>query len=247
MNKKANLKSILLFQQDEVSIYWREPLFSKYKFLDKEQGLNSDWKSRKQYITEELSQYYIKTKSELLEKSKIFQNFWNDNEANINKIFTHTFQIDCYNLLNDLKADVSLNPICPRWLAQKYFTIFYQSDNTKFLETSIHEIIHFIWFHIWHQTFKDNYKEYENPHLKWVLSEMVVDTFAKNTDIGSLFSKKSCNDTVYDYFYSMIIKDIPILETLSHIYQNSKDIPQFMQRAYAYCQDNETAIRKQIL
>ncbi len=247
MNKKANLKSCLLFQQDAVSAYWREPLFSTYTFLDKEKGLNSDWKSRKKYITEELSRLYTNTKSELLDKSKFFQTIWNNHEVKVNEIFSQTFKIDCHNLFNDLKADISLNPICPRWLKLKYFTVFYQSNETKFMETSIHEIIHFVWFYIWNQTFKDDYKDYENPNLKWVLSEMVVDTFVKNTDIGHLFLKKNHNNTVYSYFYRMIINEVPILETLSQIYKNSTDIPQFMQKAYEYCLDNETAIRKQML
>ncbi len=45
-----------------------------------------------------------------------------------------------------------------------------------FLGVTLHEIIHFVWFHVWNQEFRDSYEEYERPSLKWILSEMVVES-----------------------------------------------------------------------
>lgn len=42
--------------------------------------------------------------------------------------------------------------------------------------SAIHEIIHFVWFYVWNQTFADSYEEYETPSLKWILSEMIVES-----------------------------------------------------------------------
>lgn len=247
MSKKATISSILMFQTNDTSLYWREPLFRVYPFLDKDKGLNASWRDRKKYLAAELSQYYIQIKDELQKKVDTFNAHWLNNQENIIKIFTDVFNINCYNLFNDMLAEVSLNPICPRDINKNSFTVFYKSDETRFLETALHEIVHFVWFYIWQQHFKDDSKEYESPHLKWVLSEMVVDTFVNNTDIGEFFSPQRRNSCVYRYFYTMQINNVPILQMLSNIYQNLLTLTHFMETAYKYCQDNESEIRKQML
>ena len=76
---------------------------------------------------------------------------------------------------------------------------------------------------------------------------MVVDTFVNNTGIGEFFSPQRRNSCVYRYFYTMQINNVPILQMLSNIYQNSLTLTHFMETAYKYCQDNESEIRKQML
>lgn len=247
MSEKATINSILMFQTDKESMYWRKPLFKMYPFLDKKRGLQASWKNRKKYLTLQFNDFYRKNETELHAKVKLFDNYWQINKGNVTKIFTDAFGIDCNSLFNDITAEVSLNPICPRNISNHSFTVFYQSDENRFLETAIHEIIHFVWFYIWHKHFNDSRKNYEGPHLKWVLSEMVVDTFVNNTGIGNLFSQESRGNVAYRYFYTMKIHNTLILETLSQIYQESQNVMQFMEQAYKYCQDNEQAIREQML
>ena len=64
-------------------------------------------------------------------------------------------------------------------------------------------MIHFIWFYIWQQHFTDNTEEYENPHIKWILSEMVIDTIIKYTEIGNLYPEPYKHHLAYEYFYDM--------------------------------------------
>lgn len=247
MEKSAAIDSILMFQTDKDSDYWRQPLFSIYPFLDERKGLKASWKNRKKYLTAQFSGYYGKIEPELHAKAEIFNHVWSEKQETVAKVFTDTFKIDCYSLLNDITVEVSLNPICPRDIGSHSFTVFYQSDETRFLETALHEIIHFAWFHLWQNHFKDDSREYDSPHLKWILSEMVVDTFVCNTQIGSLFSPTGRENAAYQCFYTMKIDDAPILETLSQIYQKSSDITQFMEQACNYCQKHEPAIRRQML
>ncbi len=247
MNETETINSILMFQTDRVSMFWRKPLFKTYTFLDEKLGLYANWKDRKKYLISVFSDYYKKIEPELYAKAESFNICWLAHKANIIKIFTETFNVDCGALFNDMSAEVSLNPICPRDLSQNSFTVFYKTDENRFLETMLHEVIHFIWFDIWQNHFKDNCKEYESPHMKWILSEMVVDTLVKNTAIGHLFSSTGLKNAVYKYFYTMKINNTFVLEALSQLYKNSTDIIQFMEQAYTYCQTNETVIRKQFL
>ncbi len=247
MSKSDTLSSVLQFQTDDVSSYWREALFNAYPFLDKEKCSLLAWKDRKQYLTSELSKFYDKIKMNLQKKCILSQQTWNEKKENINHIYTKVFDINCYNLFNNMVAEISLNPICPRNIKQHSYSVFWAGDELNFLKTSLHEMIHFVWFYIWKQHFNDCWEEYEAPNLKWILSEMVIDTLIKNTDIGNIYPENPKKKNAYSYFYNMKINNQFILHELSSMYRNSPNIINFMDQAYLYCKENEKDIRKQIL
>ena len=130
MNKKNTVANILKFQTDETSDYWRDKLFDMYTFLDKEKSAKMPWKKRKQYLSSELSLYYDKVKSVLQNKRIESQKIWSENKNAINIIYSKVFGIDCYHILNNMVAEISLNPICPRNLKHNNFhkniSIFHQ-------------------------------------------------------------------------------------------------------------------------
>lgn len=247
MSLADNMASILNFQTDDTSIYWREPLFNAYPFLDKEKCFNLCWKERQKYLTTEFTKFYNKIKLNLQNKCTTSQKIWNENKKNINNIYSKVFEIDCQQILNDMVAEIALNPICPRDIQNKRFLVFWNGDELNFIKTSLHEIIHFVWFYIWQNHFKDNIKEYEAPDLKWILSEMVIDTLVKKSDIGKLYPESYQAKPAYSYFYDMQINNKLVLDELSSIYINAQNIIQFMEQAYLYCQINEKEIRRQIL
>lgn len=245
MNKKDTITSILYFQTDDTSVYWREPLFKTYPFLEKKY-LHASWEDRKQYLTTELSKFYDKINKNLQSKKVVFQKIWNYKKENINNIYSKVFYIDCHNLFNNMIAEISLNPICPRDIRHQSYSVVWSGNGSDFLKTSLHEMIHFVWFYLWQHHFNDSWDEYEAPDLKWILSEMVVDTLVKNTDIGKLYHRTD-EYPAYEYFYEMKIGHRFLLDELSSLYKNARNIIQFMEQAYQYCRDNEQAIRAQML
>jgi hypothetical protein len=98
---------------------------------------------------------------------------------------TDAFNIDCTNLFNDLRCNVSIK-ICPRFLKEQYFDVFYLNSERGAIGASIHELVHFVWFYVWNQLFRDNYDEYERPSLKWILSEMVVESVMKDSRLSTI-------------------------------------------------------------
>ena len=131
-------------------------------------------------------------------------------------------------------------------------TLMFQTDDQslfgskQFLNIVIHKVTHFIWVYICQKSFHDDKKKYDQPHLKWLLSEMLIDTLIKNTKLNSLYAQKDLDKPAYNYFYDIQIQNTPLLETLKEIYLNSPNIQLFMMHAYQYLQINETNIRKQI-
>ena len=112
---------------------------------------------------------------------------------------------------------------------------------------SLHEMIHFVWFHVWNKTFHDSYDEYETPHLKWILSEMVVESIMRDERLSSInpYFPRENGGCVYPYFQDMVVKDKYILDTLEEIYQKNS-MTDFMKNSYEYCLENEDAIRRHI-
>lgn len=95
--------------------------------------------------------------------------------------------------------------------------------------------------------FGDSYDEYERPSLKWILSEMVVESVMKDERLGSInpYFPRENGGCIYPYFFDMVVDGKPILDTLDTMYQ-SQSIEDFMRNSYAYCKEHEAAIRAHI-
>ncbi|MCB2286611.1 hypothetical protein LGK99_05770 [Clostridium algidicarnis] len=111
-------------------------------------------------------------------------------------------------------AYILLNPISPRYLDNDSFDIFYLNSEKGALGLSLHEIIHFVWFYVWNNHFNDNYKEYETPNLKWILSEMVVEPIMRDERVKSINPYFEGGGCMYPYFNILKIEDKPILDIL---------------------------------
>ena len=108
----------------------------------------------------------------------------------------------------------------------------------------MHEITHFAWFYFWNKHFQDNPAEYDFPNIKWLLSEIVVETLIHNSAINDLIEQPKY--IAYSYFYDMTIKDELIFDTMKKFYLNRKDIYDFMDKAFEWIKTNETELRDKI-
>lgn len=237
--------SILEFTKDELTDFWREPFFHFYPDVNKEHynGLSSD--ERLPFLLEYFTAYYEKKQSIIQEKITSYNSYWKCFESQMIAALQDAFQIDLADKFNDLVCHTTFNPVNPRYLDKNTFDNFYLESEKGALGTAMHEIIHFIWFYVWKNHFQDHSEEYETPHLKWVLSEMVVETIMRDERLGAInpyFVHKSC---VYPYFYTMNINGKPILDVLYEMFSNNP-IQKFMEKSYQYCIEHEHEIRKHI-
>ncbi|MDF2872237.1 MAG: hypothetical protein K0R05_3812 [Anaerocolumna sp.] len=206
-----SIDSILLFHEGGLSDFWTETLFEEYPKLDKNKFNTLTSLNRREYLREMLSG--ILETNEMNEKIIRYQNYWDANVINIQKALEDAFGIQLSNKFNNMVGNITLNPICPRFLESNTFDIYYLNSERGALGIALHEIIHFVWFHVWNSHFQDSKSEYEMPHLTWILSEMVVDTIMRHDK--KLYSINPYFDEgcAYDYFYTMKIEKKPILET----------------------------------
>ena len=73
-----------------------------------------------------------------------------------------------------IRGYVSINPVAPRFLRTYSFMLSYRKTPDQALETTAHEIVHFLWFKKWKEIFPEiDSREFESPHLVWRLSEII--------------------------------------------------------------------------
>ena len=240
-----SVNTIMKFIKDGNTNFWSEPFFHFSPDIEKDRFYSMSDDEKHQFLTGYFSALYEKNKSLLREKLLKYNSYWLKYEAQIVTALQEAFGINLDNVFNDLVCYTSFCPICPRYLDRNCFNNFYLESERGALGTALHEIIHFVWFYVWHENFRDDYIEYETPHLKWILSEMVVEPIMRDDRLGRInpyYADKSC---VYFYFYTMKIDGKSILDTL---YKMLKSMPMcdFMKAGYKYCVEHEAEIRKHI-
>ncbi len=241
------LEPILEFQREGVPEFWSAPLFSFYPQLDRARADALPAARRRAYLEKELRQLYTDQLPALKNQASLYAARWENSKGQITAALSDAFGVDCAGLFNDLVCRVSLNPIEPRFLQQHTFDLFYRRSEQDALGAAIHELIHFVWFYVWHREFGDSWEEYESPSLKWVLSEMAVEPIMRDERLCSLnprFSREK-GGCVYSYFYTMVIEGRCILDTLAAMYR-AMPMAAFMRESYAYCLAHEQEIRRHI-
>lgn len=239
-----SLDIIMEFQQSDLSGWWKQPLFHFYPQIDRTKFDRLDASSQRLYLRQELQHIYEAAKPEICCKLGLYAAHWQKYKPQIEDAFSEAFQVDSRGLFSDMTANITLNPTCPRYLDTHSFDLFYLNSERGALGLSLHEMIHFFWFHTWHQLFQDDFSEYETPSLKWIFSEMAVEPIMRDkrlSDINPYFE----DGCVYEYFYHMKIDGTPILEMLYEMYRQN-DMQTFMQKGFLFCQEHESEIRLQM-
>ena len=242
-----SIDSIMLFQQSDSTPCRSDALSYFYPQIDTKKLRGLAPEQRKAYLEAALESVWNELADELDSKTEAYNARFVIYHEQIEDALSEAFETDTRAICNDLTGNITLNPVCPRFLKARYFDVFYKSSAQGALGLSIHEIIHYIWFHVWNRHFGDDYSEYETPSLKWVLSEMVVESIMDDPRLASInpYYPRENGGCVYGYFQDMVIQGKPILDTLRELY-GSLSITDYMETSYRYCQKNETAIRQHI-
>ncbi len=242
-----SIESILLFLSGDETPFWSEPLFHFYPQIDKPELTKRTLPDKKNYLMDVFSDIYESTKEELNSKVIRYNSHFQKHKGQIEAALSDAFDLDAHSVFNDLTGNVTLNPICPRFLKERCFDVFYMNSERGALGLSLHEVIHYFWFSVWNRHFGDSYDEYETPSLKWILSEMVVEAIMSDERLSSLnpYFPKENGGCIYPYFQNMLVDGTPVLDVINTLYHKHR-ITDFMEAAYAYCERHEKAIRRHI-
>lgn len=245
--KDYSIESILLFQGEEQTPFWSEPLLYFYPQVDRQELEIQEPSAKREYLQKVFRTVYEESEDELERKVDLYNDHFRIYRHQIEDAFSDAFSLDAGPLFNDLTGNITLNPICPRFLRDCRFDIFFKNSERGALGLALHEVIHFFWFHVWNAHFGDTYDEYETPSLKWILSEMAVQPIMADPRLRSLnpYFPIENGGCVYPYFQNMVIEGTPILEYMDKLYNRNR-ITDFMEAAFSYCRTHENEIRHHI-
>ncbi len=236
------LETTIWTQEDGLTPYWRDWLYRVYPQLNKEKTLSLPWAEREKFLKKELSNIYHQVLPQLKKQAAHWNQLYSAQRNKLVKEYSLAFETDVENILNDMFACPNLNPISPRYLDKHSFFLFYRMDDDVMMRTSLHEIMHFVWFYKWQEHFHDSPQEYDVPHLKWIYSEMVTDTFARFSEFKNFYGDYPA---AYDYFYTFKINGENVLDRLGKIYQTN-GIMGLFNEGFNLVQKNEQQLRLHI-
>jgi len=241
------VQQILMPLEEGETAFWIEPLYHFYPKLDKAHAESLPLPERKRYIERTMRAAYSELEDTINAKAALYSKHWAGCRAQVTAALSDAFHADCSCMFNDLRCNLSMSPISPRFLKEKYFDVFYLNSERGAIGNSIHEIIHFVWFYVWNQVFGDSYEEYERPSLKWILSEMVVEPIMADPRLSSInpYFPREEGGCIYPYFFDMEAGGSLVFDTLHKMYQE-QPIEEFMKNSYAYCKKHEAKIRRHI-
>lgn len=132
--------------------------------FDKGHATSLSFPERKGYIEQTLRTCCVELEDTINKKVDLYSRHWISCKGQIITSLSDAFGVNCSDIFNDLRCNVSMNPIDPRFLKERCFDIFYLNSESGAIGESIHEIVHFVWFYVWNRLFRDSYDEYERLH-----------------------------------------------------------------------------------
>ncbi len=144
-----------------------------------------------------LKEYIIRFRKEnrkLIENNKAeYQRRWKRVERDFFILLSEIMRINWPKNRKTITAMVSINPICPRFLKDWSFSIFYDYKKIPHaLEVIMHESCHFLYFEKWKKMYpKMSLKRLESPYLEWHLSEIIVPIILNDGRVQKLLKQKA--------------------------------------------------------
>ena len=92
------VNSIMMFQKEDESSFWSEPLFHFYPQLDKAYVFKLSPREKSEYIRDTLISVYRDQESTINYKVDIYSTYWNKCEPQITEALSDAFSLDCRSL-----------------------------------------------------------------------------------------------------------------------------------------------------
>ncbi|MEI6296077.1 MAG: hypothetical protein WCO84_00330 [bacterium] len=158
----------------------------------------------------------ITKEEEMLVAREQIESEWKKIEVVFLKTLSEHFETEWPGDKPNIVGYVSNLPIFPRFLDNYQFCVGYKKISDS-IETSAHEIVHFLWFKKWKEVFPEiERKEYEVPHLAWRLSEIMDPIILQcHPKIKEIIKPKRWG---YTSFESIKIGDVGMVDFFKKIY-----------------------------
>lgn len=202
--------------------------FPELEFIDINLSQAEINKKIKEVVTNYYEKYENKIDSEVIRYNQLWEKYNDKYFETLSNFFGCSFP----KKINEIVATVGLIPVFPRNLDTLSFSISTNVDDIKLIETTAHEILHFMWFEKWKIIHPETpRRNYDTPYLEWKYSEMVTDPILNNKPFNEIFD---FNEKGYDSFYELYDGELLVMDKLRDIYSTDKDINTKIELGFNY-------------
>lgn len=213
---------------------WGKQILRTHPQLKKILSFNKK-RDRMEFLNSYISKHKESNAQRINDKMNSFSRKWSKIEKEYFELLTYVMRTEWPAKRKVIKSYISINPICPRFLKEWAFAIFYNyKKRSHAIETIMHETCHFIYFKKWLEVFPNaNPKTFESPHIEWHLSEIMAPIILNDPRVQKLLQQKA-------YFYEehkqIKIGNISAVKYFTNLYNKTQkeglDFSEFLKRAY---------------
>jgi len=225
LSLEIEIFSFFLFQN---SWGWEKDIFNVHPKL-KEIYNNKNPEKREEFLKRYIQKFERKNRKEIEKRKKIYQKEWRKIEKDMFSLFSKIIETEWPKEKEFIRAMLSINPICPRFLEDWSFSVFYNFSIEKAMEVIAHECCHFLYFKKIKEIYpKIDVNKFEAPAMEWHLSEIIALIILNDERVQKLLKKKA---DFYKEHQAIKINGGPLPEAFEEIYNNRESFTDFIKKA----------------
>ncbi|MDP2638876.1 MAG: hypothetical protein Q8P06_01760 [Candidatus Azambacteria bacterium] len=171
---------------------WGKYIIKKHPKIKKVLLLKTE-KDQVKFLKEYITEFRKNNQKAIEKRENQYQKEWQKIEKEYFEVLSEIIGIDWPKNRKAIKAMMSIDPICPRFLNDWSFSIFYNYKNINYaMEVIMHESCHFLYFEKWKRLYpKMSHKKFESPYIEWHLSELTAPIILNDHRIQKLLKQKA--------------------------------------------------------
>ena len=123
-----SIESISLFLTGDETAFWSAPMLHFYPQLDPKMLAAYSPSDKQKYLSDVFGNIYSDLKEEIDRKVICYNDHFQRHKQQIEHALSDAFHLDASCVFNDLTGNVTLNPVCPRYLKEHCFDVFYMNS-----------------------------------------------------------------------------------------------------------------------
>jgi len=186
---------------------------------------------RMAFIRAYVLEYRRKKKERIMRQKALYVSIWKKKERAAFEQLSKVMGTDWPKKRKSIRALISINPICPRFLDTWSFFIFFNYRNPSHaVETILHEACHFLYFKKWKEVFPAaKRRTFESPHIEWHLSELLAPIILNGPELRPFLKKKAA---FYEEHEAVKIKGVSAPVYFTKLYERRESFESFLKESY---------------
>lgn len=171
---------------------WRKYIIKKHPQIKKIYALKKKSDQIK-FLKKYIKNFRKLHKKEITEAKEKYQKIWKKIEKDYYSLLQKIMKTSWPKDKKQIKAMISINPICPRFLDNWSFSIFFKYKKPSHaMEVIMHEICHFLYFKKWKEIFPSaKRKTFDYPNTEWLLSELVAPIILNDKQVQKYLKQRA--------------------------------------------------------